>query len=97
MNAITAVRAMGSFGQEVRAVSSHVEEVTRLISANVGVGMLPVHLTEPHVAAGELWQLPPYEGLPAQDVFVITNPSAMLNPAEQAFLAHMQGLEPLIH
>ena len=97
MNAVTAVRAIGSFGQEVRAVSSHVEEVTRLIAANVGIGMLPHHLTEPHVAAGELWQLPPYEDLPPQDVFVITNPAAMLNPAEQAFLAHMAGLEPLIH
>lgn len=97
MNAITAVRAMGSFGQEVRAVSSHVEEVTRLIAANVGIGMLPTHLSEPFVAAGSLWQLPPYDNLPAQDVFVITNPAAMLNPAERAFLTHMQGLEPLIH
>jgi len=59
--------------------------------------MLPHHLTEPFVAAGDLWQLPPYEDLPPQDVFVITNPAAMLNPAEQAFLAHMQGMEPLIH
>ncbi|MDB5555068.1 MAG: LysR family transcriptional regulator [Rhizobium sp.] len=97
MNAITAVRAMGSFGQEVRAVSSHVEEVTRLVAANVGIGMLPTHLTEPLVTVGQLWQLPPYDSLPAQDVFVITNPAAMLNPAERAFLAHMHGLEPLIH
>ena len=97
MNAVTAVRAIGSFGQEVRAVSSHVEEVARLIAANVGIGMLPHHLAEPYVAKGELWQLPPYDNLPPQDVFVITNPAAMLNPAEQAFLAHMQGLEPLMH
>ena len=81
----------------MRAVSSHVEEVTRLVAANVGIGMLPAHLTEPLVAEGQLWQLPPYESLPAQDVFVITNPAAMLNPAERAFLGHMQGLEPLIH
>lgn len=97
MNAVTAVRAIGSFGQDVRAVSSHVEEVMRLVAANVGIGMLPHHLTEAHVAAGELWQLPPYDDLPPQDVFVITNPAAMLNPAEQAFRAHMAGLEPLIH
>lgn len=97
MNAITAVRAMGSFGQEVRAVSSHVEEVARMIAADVGIGMLPTHLAAPYAEAGQLWQLPPYDDLPTQDVFVITNPAAMLNPAEQAFLAHMQGLEPLIH
>lgn len=97
MNAVTAVRAMGSFGQEVRAVSSHVEEVARLIGANIGVGMLPTHLARPYVDGSLLWQLPPYDDLPTQDVFVITNPAAMLNPAEQAFLAHMQGLEPQIH
>lgn len=97
MNAVTAVRAIGSFGQEVRAVSSHVEEVARLIAANVGVGMLPDHLARPYVAAGQLWQLPPYDHLPTQDVFVISNPAAMFNPAERAFLAHMRGLEPFIH
>lgn len=54
MNAVTAIRAIGSFGQEVRAVSSHVEEVARLIGANVGVGMMPTHLALPHVDAGRL-------------------------------------------
>jgi DNA-binding transcriptional LysR family regulator len=97
MNAVTAVRAIGSFGQEVRAVSSHVEEVMRLIAANVGIGMLPTHLAEPMAAGGALWQLPPYETLPETDVFIITNRTAMLNPAERAFLATMAELEPLIH
>jgi DNA-binding transcriptional LysR family regulator len=91
------VRAIGSFGQEVRAVSSHVEEVMRLIAANVGIGMLPTHLAEPMAAGGALWQLPPYETLPETDVFIITNRTAMLNPAERAFLATMAELEPLIH
>ncbi len=89
MSAVTAVRALGSFGQEVRAVSSHVEEVLRLIAANIGIGMLPVHLAGPAVRAGRLWQLPPYDNLPVTEVFRITNPTAMLNAAEQRFLAHM--------
>jgi len=97
MTAVTAVRAMGSFGQEVRAVSSHVEEVIRLIAANVGIGMVPNHLAAPMVAEGRLWQLPPYDTLPTTDVYRITNPNAILNPAETAFLAHMDGLAPLIH
>jgi len=88
---------MGSFGQEVRAVSSHVEEVIRLIAANVGIGMVPNHLAAPMVAEGRLWQLPPYDTLPTTDVYRITNPNAILNPAETAFLAHMDGLAPLIH
>lgn len=93
MNAVTAVRAMGSFGQEVRAVSSHVEEVIRLVAANVGIGMLPHHLAAPLAAQGKLWQLPPYDTLPIAEVYRITNPTAILNPAETAFLAHMRGLE----
>lgn len=94
MNAVTAVRAMGSFGQEVRAISSHVEEVIRLVAANVGIGMLPHHLAAPLAVEGKLWQLPPYDTLPVAEVFRITNPSAILNPAETAFLAHMEDLEP---
>ncbi|WP_075291825.1 LysR family transcriptional regulator [Pararhizobium arenae] len=97
MNAVTAVRAMGSFGQKVRAVSSNVEEVIRLISANIGIGMMPDHLAAPGLAAGELWQLPPYSMPPTTDVFRITNPNAILNPAEAAFLAHISDTEALDH
>lgn len=97
MNAVTAVRAVGSFGQKVRAVSSNVEEVIRLISANIGIGMMPDHLAAAGLAAGELWQLPPYDMLPTTDVFRITNPNAILNPAEAAFLAHVADTEALDH
>lgn len=97
MNAVTAVRAMGSFGQKVRAVSSNVEEVIRLITANIGIGMMPDHLAAAGLAAGELWQLPPYDRLPTTDVFRITNPNAILNPAEAAFLAHVADTEALDH
>jgi DNA-binding transcriptional LysR family regulator len=97
MNAITAVRAMGSFGQQVRAVSCNVEEVLRLIAANIGIGMVPDHLAAPGLAAGDLWQLPPYELLPTTNVFRITNPNAILNPAETAFLRHVAETEPLDH
>lgn len=89
MGAMTAVRALGAFGQEVRAVSSHVEEVLRLVAANVGIGMVPVHIAAPALASGRLWQLPPYEDLPVTEVFRITNPISILNPAEQRFLAHV--------
>ncbi|ANK75490.1 LysR family transcriptional regulator [Ensifer adhaerens] len=97
MNSVTAVRAIGSFGQQVRAVSCNVEEVMRLIASNVGIGMLPDHLASPAVAAGQLWQLPPYSDLPSTDVFRISNPNAILNPAEAAFLAHVADTEPLDH
>ncbi|MGQ3214069.1 LysR family transcriptional regulator [Shinella sp.] len=89
MGPVTAVRAVGSFGQQVRALAFNVEEVLRLVVANAGIGMLPVHLTGAALTAGELWQLPPYEDLPIAETFRITNPGSALNPAERAFLAHM--------
>ena len=78
-------------------MSSHVEEVIRLIAANIGIGMLPDHLAAPHVATAALWQLPPYDTLPIAEVFRITNPIAILNPAEIAFLDHMRDLTPIDH
>lgn len=97
MNSVTAVRALGSFGQQVRAVSCNVEEVMRLIASNIGIGMLPDHLAEPAVAEGRLWQLPPYDNLPTTDVFRISNPNSILNAAEAAFLAHVADTPPLDH
>ena len=89
MGPVTAVRAIGSFGQQVRAIAFNVEEVLRLVIADAGIGMLPVHLAAMSAASGDLWQLPPYDSLPQTETFRITNPGAALNPAERAFLAHM--------
>jgi DNA-binding transcriptional LysR family regulator len=97
MGPVTAVRAIGSFGQQVRAIAFNVEEVLRLVIANAGIGMLPVHMTAQPVAAGNLWQLPPYEDLPETETFRITNPGANLNPAERAFLAHVADVPPWRH
>ncbi len=97
MGPVTAVRAVGSFGQQVRAIAFNVEEVLRLVIANAGIGMLPVHLARPALSAGELWQLPPYEDLPQTETFRITNPGAALNPAERAFLAHVGGVPLFRH
>ena len=94
MGPVTAVRAVGSFGQQVRALAFNVEEVLRLVVANAGIGMLPAHLTGAALTAGELWQLPPYDDLPITETFRITNPGSALNPAERAFLAHMTDVPP---
>lgn len=69
----------------------------RLIAANVGIGMLPDHIASEAVAAGDLWQLPPYRDLPTTDVFRISNPNSILNPAEAAFLAHVADTQALDH
>jgi len=97
MGPVTAVRAFASFGQWVRAASPNVEEVERLILANVGIGMLPVHLAGPLVARGRLWQLPPYDELPTTKTWLIWNRAATLNPAEAAFLSACRAVPAAQH
>ena len=97
MGPVTAVLAIGSFGQQVRALAFNVEEVMRLVIANAGIGMLPQHLTGQALERGDLWQLPPYAALPMVETFRITNPAATFNPAERAFLAHVAGVPLWVH
>ena len=97
MGPVTAVLAIGSFGQQVRALAFNVEEVMRLVIANAGIGMLPQHLTGQALERGDLWQLPPYAALPMVETFRITNPAATFNPAERAFLAHVAEVPLWVH
>ena len=86
---VTVMRAKADLGQKITGVSSHLEEVRRMIVAGLGIGPLPVHVAARDVRDGELWQVPPYNGLPAIDVHVIWNRRAALNRAEELLL---QGL-----
>ena len=86
---VTVMRAKADLGQKITGVSSHLEEVRRMIVAGLGIGPLPVHVAARDVRDGELWQVPPYDGLPAIDVHVIWNRRAALNRAEELLL---QGL-----
>lgn len=97
MGPVTAVRAFASFGQWVRAASCNVEEVQRMIRANIGIGMLPVHLSKELVDRDELWQLPPYRNLPIAETFQISNPGTMPNPAQAAFLRVCNTVPPCDH
>ncbi|PLW77508.1 LysR family transcriptional regulator [Cohaesibacter celericrescens] len=71
-----------------RGVSSNVPEIRRMIVANIGIGALPVHVADRDVKLGNLRQLPPYDDLPAVDVYLLTNPKRRLSEAE-AELLHM--------
>jgi DNA-binding transcriptional LysR family regulator len=83
---ITLMRAEANLTERIVGVSSHLEEVRRMILAGLGIGPLPLHVARADVAAGRLWQLPPYERTPAIDVHALWNPAARLNRAEAALL-----------
>ena len=97
MGPVTAVRAFASFGQWVRAASCNVEEVQRMIRAGIGIGMLPMHLSQPLMEQGELWQLPPYDDLPVAETWQITNPGLQRNAAEAVFLERCVTVPPCDH
>lgn len=86
---ITLIRAQAEMGPHITGVSSHLEEVRRMIVAGLGVGPLPVHVAARDVADKVLWQVPPYDDLPAIDVYVVWNPSTIRNRAEELLLQNV--------
>ena len=86
---VTVMRAQVKLGAKVTSLSSNLEEVRRMIIAGVGVGPLPVHVAARDVADGLLWQAPPFDRLPAIDVFVVWNPRAVKNRAEELLLSRL--------
>lgn len=90
---VTLMRASYDIGEDVVGTSSNLEEVRRMIIAGLGVGPLPLHVAARDLAAGDLWQVPPYDDLPAIDVHLVWNPRSKLNRAEDIML---QGLNAKI-
>ncbi|MDK3018575.1 LysR family transcriptional regulator [Pseudodonghicola flavimaris] len=86
---VTMMRAEAELGQRITGLSSHLEEVRRMIVAGLGVGPLPVHVAARDVADGQLWQVPPLDNLPAIDVHVVWNPKAVKNRAEELLLRRL--------
>lgn len=86
MGDVTAFRAKASMGQSVRARSSFVNEVRRMISCGMGIGFLPTHLGDPFAEQGELFRLPPYKDEPEAQIYLISNPAITLSGAERVCL-----------
>lgn len=91
LNPVTVMRAQAALAQKVTGVSSHLEEVRRMVIAGLGIGPLPVHVAARDVRDGQLWQVPPYEGLPAIDVYLVWNERANKNRAEEYLLKDLQA------
>ena len=90
LESVTALRRRLGLGDRIVGSSANLEEVRRLIELGIGIGPLPLHVVAADVAAGRLWQLPPYTDLPCVDVFLCHSPALRRNPAEAALLARLQ-------
>ncbi|WP_349360915.1 LysR family transcriptional regulator [Stappia sp.] len=86
---VTLMRAEARLEDRVVGTSAHLEEVRRMIIAGLGIGPLPVHVVRRDIEDGLLWQLPPYDQVPAIDVHVVWNPKAAMNRAESALLEEL--------
>jgi DNA-binding transcriptional LysR family regulator len=83
---VALMRAEAELEDRIVGTSANLEEVRRMITAGLGVGPLPIHVVRRDLEDGQLWQLPPYDKMPAIDVHVVWNPGAQMNRAEQALL-----------
>ncbi len=88
---VALLRAGLRMDDTIRATSSHLEEIRRLIIAGVGIGPLPIHVMARDVADGLLWRLPPYDDPPAIDIHLVWNPATHLNRAEDGLLTLLRN------
>jgi DNA-binding transcriptional LysR family regulator len=86
---VTLMRADARLEDRIVGTSAHLEEVRRMIIAGLGIGPLPLHVVRRDIEDGLLWQLPPYDDMPAIDVHVVWNPKAAMNRAETALLEEL--------
>ncbi|MCE8511986.1 LysR family transcriptional regulator [Ruegeria pomeroyi] len=87
LEAVSHLRARAGLANSWRGVSSSLNEIRRMIMANIGIGALPLHVAQQDVDCGHIRQLPPYDELPMVKIYLITNPVRRQTDAEAAFLA----------
>ncbi len=90
LSPVALLRAQSSMSEKIVGSSSNLEEVRRMIMTGIGIGPLPVHVAARDVADGTLWQVPPYDDLPAIDVHLVWNPHSVMNRAEEILLTMLR-------
>ncbi|SDJ66270.1 LysR family transcriptional regulator [Aliiruegeria lutimaris] len=87
LNPVARLRERAKIETRWSGVSSNLHELRRMIVADIGIGALPLHVANTDVKLGKLRQLPPYDGLPLINIYLLTNPVRRLSPPEAAFLS----------
>lgn len=89
LSPVAVFRAREGFGGRIVGSSANLEEVRRMIVCGLGIGPLPKHIAQRDVEDGELWELPPYEGVAPVDIHLIWNAQAKFNRAEKALIEQL--------
>jgi LysR family transcriptional regulator, transcriptional activator for bauABCD operon len=85
-------RLKHGLGKNVAGVSKHLEEARRLAILGVGLCFLPEDYAAPDVVEGRLWPLLGKRGLPAMEIFVITNPNGPLHLSSRLLIDKIQSV-----
>jgi DNA-binding transcriptional LysR family regulator len=86
LQSITDLHSQAKFADPLVGVSSHMEEIRRMIIAGLGIGAIPIHIAERDVRDGLMWRVPPYELTMPIDVYLVTNPRVRPTQTEQGFI-----------
>ncbi len=90
LSPLAVFRDQQGFTGRIVASSSSFEEIHRLVCAGFGIGCLPEHLLSKDIEEGQLWRLPPAEGIVDVDIFLLWNREQKMTIAESVFLESFQ-------
>ncbi len=82
---MVSLREGAGLGRNTVGTSSNLEEVSRMIAADMGIGILPTASVQNLIDAGALWNLAPLGGELGADLYFITSPAMEMSAAETAF------------
>lgn len=91
LQSVTEMRRAAGLDERIVGRSVNLEEVRRMIWIGMGIGPLPVHIAANDVKSGDLWPLPPYDGLPGIDIHLAWNARKRLNSAEATLLGQLRS------
>ncbi len=82
---LTILRDTTGLARNVGGTSGDFSEVCRMVTAGLGIAVLPVHAVSREIAEGTLWKLD-LEGPDLwADLYFVTDPNRHFSPAEQMF------------
>ncbi|ARU93982.1 LysR family transcriptional regulator [Tatumella citrea] len=87
---LTSFRIRYNLQGTTRGVSPDIHEVIRMIRCGLGIGALPEHVVKHEETQGQLWRLPPYEGVAKVTLYLMWNEVLKMNKAEHAFLCFLR-------
>ncbi len=84
-------RAQERLEGRIVGTSDNLEEVRRMIKAGLGIGALPENVVQQDVLSGNLWQLPPYDGLARISLYLMWNKMPKFSEAEEVFFSALMA------